>query len=286
MKDPAALLYIDKWFLATKEMKAHCRGWYLNLILHQFDKTDLPNDIEELANLADVRMSEYQVFEQVFEQVLSKHFELNEKGRLENAFAKEILRKREIFKGKRSTAGKTSYIVQFIAKYYPKIIINQDLKDFFYENFDYSIDFKNKQVFKQVIEQTLELYINENEDNNGDSSNKIDFEIFWNLYDKKVGEKNKIKRKWNKLSLSDQNSVLGHVDKYKLAQPEKQFRKNPETYLNNKSWNDEIISNSSKTSNSQNLVPNQPTKFEKLKASFDGVINPYEENSNEQLTEI
>jgi len=28
--------------------------------------------------------------------------------------------------------------------------------------------------------------------------------------------------------------------------PDKQYRKNPETYLNNKSWNDEIIGNNKK----------------------------------------
>jgi hypothetical protein len=31
------------------------------------------------------------------------------------------------------------------------------------------------------------------------------------------------------------------VPKYKAAQPDKRFRKNPEAYLNQKAWNDEII---------------------------------------------
>lgn len=74
-KDPAALLYIDNWLISTKEMKADERGWYLNLILHQYDKGDLPNDIEELANMADVRISEYSRFEQAWEQVLKPELE-------------------------------------------------------------------------------------------------------------------------------------------------------------------------------------------------------------------
>src|SRR5690606_16709068 len=69
----------------------------------------------------------------------------------------------------------------------------------------------------------------------------IDFDFFWNDYDKKVGEKSKIKKKWDSLSMSDQNAILDHIPKYKKSQPEKQFRKHPETYLNNKSWLDEII---------------------------------------------
>ena len=34
---------------------------------------------------------------------------------------------------------------------------------------------------------------------------------------------------------------MAHVKAYKLAQPDKQFRKDPATYLNNRGWEDEII---------------------------------------------
>lgn len=185
-KDPAALLYIDKWLIATKEMKANCRGWFLNLILHQYDKKDLPNDIEELANLADVRFSEFNLFKQEFEQVLKQKFELNENGRLENPFAKEILQKREVFKDKRSNAGKSSYLMRFCFKNYPKEYKKEAFKEFLKENFDYSIDFKNEHLFKQMFEQTRELYINKDKDiiidnsllnNKGDEIFKSDAEI-------------------------------------------------------------------------------------------------------------
>lgn len=68
-----------------------------------------------------------------------------------------------------------------------------------------------------------------------------DFENFWNLYDKKVGEKTKIKIKWLKISNDDRAKIFEYIPKYKISQPDKQYRKNPETFLNNKSWNDEII---------------------------------------------
>ena len=76
--------------------------------------------------------------------------------------------------------------------------------------------------------------------------NKIDFEIVWNLYDKKKGDRDKLKIKWDKLSFSIQQLIIEHIPKYKKEQPEKQFRKNFETYLNNKSYNDEIIQNNGK----------------------------------------
>jgi hypothetical protein len=69
----------------------------------------------------------------------------------------------------------------------------------------------------------------------------VDFEFFWDAYDKKVGEREKIKRKWEALTDREREDVMEHIHQYKLSQPDKKYRKNPETYLNNKSWKDEII---------------------------------------------
>ncbi len=62
---------------------------------------------------------------------------------------------------------------------------------------------------------------------------------------------------YNKIGLAtlqmpkNQKAIIKHVEQYKKAQPEKQFRKNPETYLNNCSWLDEVIYSS---------TPKMPTK--------------------------
>ena len=165
-KDPAALFYISTWLTATKEMKPDCRGWYLNLILHQYDKGSLPNDIEELANLADVRFSEFAQFKQVFEQVLRQKFEVNDEGRLENGIAKEILKNREMFKDKRSDAGRMSYFLKFAAR---KKRLETDFYLFIKANLDLTgVDLKNEQVIEQVFKQISELYINTNKDLNKD----------------------------------------------------------------------------------------------------------------------
>jgi len=76
----------------------------------------------------------------------------------------------------------------------------------------------------------------------------IDFDWFWNGYDKKVGVKEKLKYKWNKLSDKERQDAMNYIDFYKQAIPDKQFRKNPETFLNNKSWNDEIITRNNTSS--------------------------------------
>ena len=87
------------------------------------------------------------------------------------------------------------------------------------------------------IETETEIVSNKDE-----HSTKIDFDTFWDLYDKKVGDKTKLQKKWDKLTLEIQTKALEHITEYKTAQQDKQYRKNPDTYLNNKSWNDEIIS--------------------------------------------
>ena len=73
-----------------------------------------------------------------------------------------------------------------------------------------------------------------------DHALNIPFETFWDLYDKKVQPK-ACARKWQRLSDLEREQIMQHVQQYKLAQPDKAFRKNPETYLNQKSWLDEII---------------------------------------------
>jgi uncharacterized protein YdaU (DUF1376 family) len=80
-----------------------------------------------------------------------------------------------------------------------------------------------------------------------DISKKNNFEKFWNLYDKKVGDRNKIEKKFNALSKENQNNIFDYIPKYIQAQPEKRYRKNPDTFLNQKGWNDEIIPSQTQT---------------------------------------
>jgi len=69
----------------------------------------------------------------------------------------------------------------------------------------------------------------------------ISFDTWWDLYDKKVGSKIKLQNKWNKLTDDQRTQAIKHTKEYKIAQPDKQYRKNPDTYLNNESFYDEII---------------------------------------------
>ena len=105
-------------------------------------------------------------------------------------------------------------------------------------------------ISEYPIQDILNTPIQENlKDNNTKPNNtslilhdvKTSFDIFWNLYDKKIGSRKKIESKWNKLPKNEKEKILDYIPMYIKSQPNKKFRKNAETFLNNESWNDELI---------------------------------------------
>ena len=65
------------------------------------------------------------------------------------------------------------------------------------------------------------------------------FDKFWDLYNKKEGSA-KCKTKWNKLKPADIDKIFIALPNYVSSTPEKQYRKNPLTWLNGEHWNDDI----------------------------------------------
>jgi hypothetical protein len=65
------------------------------------------------------------------------------------------------------------------------------------------------------------------------------FSEFWNLYDKKTG-KDKCEKKWKALKDDERIKIIDVLPKYIDSTPDKQYRKNPITWLNQKCWEDEI----------------------------------------------
>jgi hypothetical protein len=67
------------------------------------------------------------------------------------------------------------------------------------------------------------------------------FERAWDLYDKKVGDKDTLKRKWNSMSKKNRKAAIEYIPLYVISKPDKQFRRNFQTFLNQKGWEDELI---------------------------------------------
>ncbi|GAB3517653.1 hypothetical protein GCM10027442_37290 [Emticicia fontis] len=81
------------------------------------------------------------------------------------------------------------------------------------------------------------------------SGSSIDFEEVWNLYDKKLGDRQRCGKKWRLLSDKERHLAWEHIPKYVLSTPDKKYRANLETYLNQKRWNNEIIQTHAKSGN-------------------------------------
>lgn len=97
-----------------------------------------------------------------------------------------------------------------------------------YKNDNYNI------MSYKTEKETTSIEVAKKEDEN------LSFEVFWKLYDKKVG-KTKAQKLYDALSVEDRKAAIEYIPLYKQSRPDKQYRKNPETFLRNRAWEDEII---------------------------------------------
>lgn len=74
-----------------------------------------------------------------------------------------------------------------------------------------------------------------------DKDDEYTFDNIWNLYDKKVGCKDKLRNKWNSMSKADRKAATEYVPLYVIATEDKKYRKNFQTFLNQRGWEDELI---------------------------------------------
>lgn len=93
-----------------------------------------------------------------------------------------------------------------------------------------------------TVTDTVTVCINNNIGESTDSPTALSFENIWSLYGKK-GNKKTSERKWGKLSITAKEKALAYIPAYVEATPDKQYRKNFETFLNQECWNDELPSN-------------------------------------------
>lgn len=117
--------------------------------------------------------------------------------------------------------------------------------------------FKGTHTNEHTIERTNDRTEDENEnkdENKDENENEKFFENdkncslelyptfndFWKLYDKKIDWED-CEKKWLKLNQSEKEKIIDHLPAYVESTPEKQYRKNPETYLNDRAWENEII---------------------------------------------
>ena len=92
---------------------------------------------------------------------------------------------------------------------------------------------------KKADSVSVSVSVNDNVINKQKEKRLLDFETFWNLYNKKKGTK-QAKDKFLKLPQKDVDKILLTVKSFVGSIKDKQFQPLPTSYLNGERWNDEI----------------------------------------------
>lgn len=79
------------------------------------------------------------------------------------------------------------------------------------------------------------------------------FDDWWTAYDKKV-DRAKCEKKFQKTTQEAREKMMQHTEDYVKSTPDVQYRRNPITYLNNESWNNEIVIRNGKHSSKTEAI--------------------------------
>lgn len=247
-KDPAFLFYSKDFYEGTRTMLPEERACYIDLLIYQHQNNGLiPLDLRRVllyCNGIDM---------QTLEATLKAKFKKTEKG-YTNEKLSVITSERKQFINHQSISGSIGAFWKkcksFLSeKEYSDLRKNlKDIPNKEIYNFIKDEDLNQKTLKGSLIALLKHLAIGNvigiEDENKDEGLIYPTFDDFWDEYDKKVGKKSKIEKKWNSLSQATKEKIMSYIPNYKISQPDKQFRKNPESFLNNESWNDELITQS------------------------------------------
>lgn len=222
MKDPAILFYTQDFLVGTNTMLFEDRGKYITILCQMHQEGRLS---EETIRFLVGSVSDK----------LKSKFQIDENGNWYNKRLEEEIEKRASFVDSRRNNGKKGGRPKANGK--PN---------------GYPLGKAKKNLLEDEDE-------NENECLNLNETEILiwpNFEDFWNKYSKKI-DRPKCELKWSKLKQDEKELIMEHLNAYIKSTPDVQFRKNPLTYLNNKSWENQIIDNNG-TSKKQ---PQQDSEF-------------------------
>jgi hydroxymethylpyrimidine pyrophosphatase-like HAD family hydrolase len=118
-----------------------------------------------------------------------------------------------------------------------------------YECYQKETEVTNTQVTNKQQTTNNQLTTNKNDKN----EKEVLFNDFWKIYDKQVDRK-KCLEKFEKLKDEEIKLIFENLPNYILNTPDKQFRKNPATWINNKCWNDTEYSKPKTITYTPNIV--------------------------------
>lgn len=205
-KPPAFQFYAKDFMDATRFWDANACGLYIRCICIQWEHGGIPADLRTLARGVGMDTSEVEALW----PTVGPKFEDDGSGLLKNRRLEAVRDRQTELSEKRREAANARWGADANAS------ANGHAK-------------RKQRKEKEKVEDKEE-----------EKDAGADFEVFWDLYGKKVGRV-KAEQKWHKLKPEEQEQVLEHVPAYVSSTPEVKFRKDPSTYLNGRCWEDEII---------------------------------------------
>jgi len=165
-KDPAVLIYFDRWIASTNGLNAQFRAWYFDLLMYNYDKGSIPDDLDQIAGICRVLPSEYHLFNQMVNQVLKQKFNQKPDGSWYNEVTGEILRKREAFVEKRTKSSNIGVVVKAARKLKRCSDAHlEKLKNYLYGLPAEEVErYKDNQMLNHLLNHLVNLYRNVDED--------------------------------------------------------------------------------------------------------------------------
>ena len=120
-----------------------------------------------------------------------------------------------------------------------------------YDQYQSNDKVNDKPIANQSQASDKPMTTNNNVNNDNKVKDNGEFDLVWSLYGKK-GNKKTSQLKFNKLSSPKKQLMARHLPEYVKSTPDKQYRKNMETYINQECWNDEVSTNEKTTTNQRN----------------------------------
>lgn len=202
---PSFQFYANDFTTGTQDWSIEEVGIYIRLLCYQWDKGFIPIEEERLSRICGCNI---EVFKKAWVYVGLKFVHINN-NTLQNDRLEQIRQQQIDFREKQRINGKKGGRPR-----------NKEPKQ------NPNIN-PNKTQTKAL--QSSIRYIN------------ISFDEFWNLYDKKVGDKAKAERIWFKLKDKEREFIMDYIPKYIKLQPDKKFRLHPTSFLNQRGWESELI---------------------------------------------
>tara|TARA_R100000951_G_scaffold81290_1_gene69027 strand:- start:347 stop:850 length:504 start_codon:yes stop_codon:yes gene_type:complete len=107
----------------------------------------------------------------------------------------------------------------------------------------YNNEFESQSTFNNInnyLTVTDARFTTEQSIKEEDKRKSKGFSMFWSMYDKRVDEKN-CRTSFMRLTLEDMGKAIKGVKDYVDSTPDKKYRKNPRTWINQKGWESEVV---------------------------------------------